>query len=166
MIRHITIEDASQIAEIYNYYINNTIVTFEEVEVSTQEIQARIKNIITTHTWLVYEENNQILGYAYSSEWNKRAAYRHTVETSVYLRNGESGRGLGTLLYQALLEIIKRQNYHTVIGGISLPNKGSVKLHEKMGYIKAAHYKEVGRKFGDWIDVGYWQLILDSKNDL
>lgn len=166
MIRHIKLDDASQIADIYNYYIKNTIVSFEEDEVSDKEMEVRIKHIIATHTWLVYEENEKILGYAYSSEWNKRAAYRHTVETSVYLRKGASGMGLGTLLYQELLEIIKNKNYHTVIGGISLPNKGSVALHEKMGYVKTAHYKEVGKKFGKWIDVGYWQLILDSKNDL
>jgi phosphinothricin acetyltransferase len=145
---------------VYNYYVKNSIATFVEVPVSVKEMEAKILKISTQYPWFVFEENGKVLGYAYANKWNERAAYRHSLESSIYLRNGALNKGIGSALYQSLLDEISKSDYHVVIGGISLPNEASVRLHEKLGYRKAAHYKEVGYKFEQWVDVGYWQLIL------
>jgi phosphinothricin acetyltransferase len=160
MIRNVEVEDAAQIAEIYNYYIKNTLVSFEESPVTSEEMASRIEEISSSLPWLVYEEQNRIAGYAYASKWKGRCAYRYSVESTVYLNPTLRGKGVGSVLYQALLDKLKSQGYHTVIGGISLPNETSIKLHEKFGFRKVAHFSEVGFKFNKWVDVGYWQLKL------
>lgn len=160
MIRDININDASQICDIYNYYVLKTIVTFEESEVSEADMRSRIENTNAKIPWIVYEVDSVILGYAYASEWKSRCAYKNSLETTVYLRNGESGKGVGSLLYAELIHRLKAMKYHALIGGISLPNKASIALHEKFGFEKIGQFKEVGYKFDHWIDVGYWELIL------
>jgi len=160
MIRDISIIDASQICKIYNYYVLNTIITFEETPVSEEEMKSRIELTIEKLPWIVYEKKGQILGYAYASEWKSRCAYKHSLETTVYLKNGVSGNGIGSLLYEELISRLKKINYHAAIGGISLPNEASIALHEKFGFEKIGQFREVGYKFDKWIDVGYWELIL------
>ena len=160
MIRLASKADASQVAGIYNHYIENTVVSFEEQRVSDEEIEARIDAVIPSFPWLVYEEGDQILGYAYASRWHGRCAYRYSAESSVYLDASAVGRGVGSALYERLLNELRAMELHTVIGGIALPNPASVALHEKFGFKKVAHYEEVGFKFDRWIDVGYWQLKL------
>jgi phosphinothricin acetyltransferase len=110
--------------------------------------------------WLVAEQNRQVVGYAYAGKWHGRSAYRFTAESTVYLHEQFVGCGLGRELYEALLLELRSKSVHAVIGGIALPNPASVALHEKLGFEKAAHYREVGFKFGRWIDVGYWQKML------
>lgn len=160
MIRDVNIDDAKQICAIYNYYVLNTIVTFEESEVEIDDMESRIESITRKLPWIVYEEDQKILGYAYASEWKSRCAYKNSLETTVYLKNGESGNGIGSKLYAELIERLKAQNYHALIGGISLPNEASAALHEKFGFEKIGQFKEVGHKFDKWIDVGYWELIF------
>jgi phosphinothricin acetyltransferase len=106
------------------------------------------------------EQPSAVRGYAYATPWRTRAAYRHSVESSIYLAPDVGGRGLGRRLYQALLAALRPLEVHAVIGGVSLPNPASIALHERMGFRKVAHFSEVGRKFDRWIDVGYWQLML------
>ena len=160
MIRTISLNDLRQICEIYNYYIKNTHISFEESPVSESEMEARIGAIIPSLPWLVYEEQSQILGYAYATKWKGRQAYRHTVESTVYLRPEAGGKGIGSALYKALLAQLQEKAYHTVIGGISLPNEASIRLHEKLGFNKVAHFSQVGYKFNKWVDVGYWEYIF------
>jgi len=160
MIRNITLDDARAVGDIYNHYIENSIATFELEKIPVDEIIKRIKRVILKYPWIVYEENNQILGYAYADEWKVRKAYQHTVESTVYLRDETLGRGIGTKLYSHLIELLKSQDIHAVIGGISLPNEASIALHEKLGFEKIGQFREVGYKFDRWIDVGYWELIL------
>ena len=160
MIRTATAADGKEICDIYNYYVQQTIITFEEELVSATEMQRRIKQTEKKLPWIVFAKHNKIVGYAYASEWKSRCAYRHSVESTVYLKNGESGHGIGSKLYQELLSQLKLKKYHAAIGGIALPNENSVKLHEKFGFEKVAQFKEVGYKFGQWIDVGYWELML------
>jgi phosphinothricin acetyltransferase len=160
MIRDITVNDAAQICEIYNYYILNTIITFEESIVSEQEMMLRIEETIKKLPWIVFEKKGEIHGYAYASEWKSRCAYKYSLESTVYLKNGLEGNGIGSQLYDELIKKIRDKKYHAVIGGISLPNEASIALHEKFGFEKIAHFKEVGYKFNSWIDVGYWELIL------
>jgi len=160
MLRPATIADAAAIAVIYNHYILNTIITFEEEVVIAGEMARRIADVTATLPWLVWDEGGKILGYAYASKWKPRAAYRYAVEASVYLDQGVTGRGLGTKLYTALIAEVKNRGLHAVIGGAALPNEASVALHEKLGFQKIGQFKQTGFKFGQWIDVGYWELVL------
>lgn len=163
MIREATEMDAEAIAEIYNYYIRNSVITFEEDEVDSANIASRIHKVTASgFSWLVATDEGKIVGYAYSSKWNERAAYRNTAEVSVYLSKSATSKGLGTELYNDLFSRLKDKGIHIVIGGITLPNPASVALHEKFGMEKVAHFKEVGFKFGQWLDVGYWQVKIDA----
>jgi len=160
MIRRAKPEDAQAICDIYNYYVVNTIVTFEEETVLENDMAQRIEDITKKYYWLVYEHVGEIVGYAYASEWKSRSSYRFSVESSVYLKQGYSGLGLGSQLYDGLFAELKSTTIHAIIGGISLPNPESIALHEKFGFKKIAQFKEVGYKFNQWIDVGYWEKIL------
>lgn len=159
-IRPVTSADAAAICEIYNHYVLNTTISFELEAVSVADMEQRIAEISAQFPWLVYEQEGRILGYAYASKWKPRLAYRHAVEASVYLATDSGGQGIGSQLYQALWPLLKERAVHAVIGGIAIPNAGSIALHEKMGFVKIGHFNQVGRKFDQWIDVGYWQLIL------
>jgi L-amino acid N-acyltransferase YncA len=150
--------DENAIADIYNHYISNTTITFEEVPLSALEMRARIDACTKTCPWLVCEIEGQVMGYAYATAWKVRAAYRHTVEATVYVRTGSSGQGIGKALYTALLAALFEQGCHVVLGCIALPNAASVGLHQHLGFTKVAHFPEVGRKFDQWLDVGYWQI--------
>jgi L-amino acid N-acyltransferase YncA len=159
-IRSATVADAAAICDIYNHYVLNTCISFELEPVTVEEMAQRIENISAQFAWLVYEEQGRILGYAYAAKWKPREAYRHAVESSIYLTAGSTGKGIGSQLYQRLFALLRERNVHTVIGGIAMPNAGSVAVHEKMGFVKVAHFNQVGKKFDQWIDVGYWQLLL------
>jgi len=160
MIRKVTFDEIQQICDIYNHYIQNTIITFEENPVSYKEMKKRIVEITSCLPFFVYTENEEIIGYTYASKWKGRCAYRFSVEATVYLKAGKLGKGIGTKLYTALLNDLRKRNIHAVLGGIALPNKESQHLHEKFGFKKVAHFTEVGYKFNKWIDVGYWELLL------
>jgi phosphinothricin acetyltransferase len=153
--------DAQRIVRIYNHYIADTTITFEERAVTAEEMQGRIRDVQSGGLpWLVVAEGDDILGYAYATQWRVRHAYRFSVETTVYLAPGRTRAGLGTALYQRLIEALRKAGMHVAIGGIALPNAASVRLHEKLGFEKVAHFKEVGFKMERWLDVGYWELTL------
>ncbi len=160
MIRPATEADAQAICNIYNPYISDTIITFEEEPVAVEEMTQRIHETISSLPWIVIEDEGQVVGYAYASRWKSRCAYRYSVETTVYLSNAATGKGFGSLLYEHLIAELRQRSIHSLIGGIALPNAASVSLHEKFGFEKVAHFKEVGWKFNQWIDVGYWELII------
>ena len=161
MIRPAAAGDAGAIARIYNYYIQNTVITFEEQIVSAEEIAGRIEAVTAVSLpWLVAEEAGQITGYAYATKWRPRSAYRFSVELTVYLDSDCVGQGLGSRLYTALFALLKEKGVHSVIGGVAQPNPASAALHEKFGMTRVAHFKEVGFKFGKWVDVDYWQATL------
>jgi phosphinothricin acetyltransferase len=160
MIRNVNTEDAQAICNIYNHYVLNTTITFEEKPVSLDEMKDRIAKGTTTLPWFVSEENGIINGYAYASNWKTRSAYRFSVESSIYLQLDSIGKGLGRTLYGSLIVELRNRSIHSAIGGIALPNESSVALHERLGFRKVAHFAEVGWKFDQWIDVGYWELLL------
>jgi L-amino acid N-acyltransferase YncA len=157
-IRSATAGDAAAIASIYNWYVANTVITFEVDPVPDDEIARRIERTSAAHEWLVLERAGEVLGYAYAGRYHERAAYGHTTESTIYLRHGLEGRGLGTQLYRDLVRRIFARGYRHLIGAIALPNEPSVRLHERLGFAKVGHLAEVGHKFERWIDVGYWQL--------
>lgn len=161
MIREATDSDVEAIRDIYNHYIKYTNVSFEEEPVSIREMRSRMTTVRENGLpWLVHVDEAAVNGYAYATRWHTRPAYRYSVESSVYLNNGVTGNGIGSVLYAELLRRLKELKIHAVIGGIALPNPASVALHEKFGFEKVAHYRETGYKSGQWIDVGYWELIL------
>jgi L-amino acid N-acyltransferase YncA len=160
VIRRVAAGDAGDIAAIYNHHVVNTIVTFEETPVDEATMRGRIADVDASHAWFVAEVGGRVAGYAYASAWRPRSAYRHSIETTVYVANDALGRGLGRALYGALLAELAGRGYRCAMGGIALPNAGSVALHERMGFAKVAHFREVGWKLGRWIDVGYWQRML------
>jgi L-amino acid N-acyltransferase YncA len=150
-IRHVEISDGAAIAEIYNYYIENSTATFETEPIDAAEMERRIREKLDAHyPFFAAEENNEVVGYAYAGPFRPRAAYRHTVEVSVYIRSDFSGRGIATSLYNELFPEIRHRGFHTIIAGISLPNEASIRLHEKFGMKQVARFKEVGFKFGKW----------------
>lgn len=160
MLRSATPADAAALADIYNPFVLHSTVTFEEEPVEPAEMARRIAERPTALPWLVEEVEGRLLGYAYASPWKPRSAYRFTVESTVYVAPDAARQGVGERLYRALLDELRSQGIHTVIGLIALPNEASIALHEKLGFEKAAHLKAVGRKFDHWIDVGNWQLVL------
>jgi len=161
VIRDALLEDAPVIAEIYNYYVRETIITFEETPVSPAEIKKRILTAQSSALpWLTAELKDEIVGYAYAGRWRERTAFRFSVELTVYVHPDHHRHGIGCHLYRRLLPALKAEGVHTALGGIALPNNASIGLHEKFGFKKVSHFKEVGFKLNRWIDVGYWQLIL------
>lgn len=163
IIRSAVTNDLEAITAIYNHYICNTVITFEEVEITPDQMAERINTITSSSLpWLVAELSGQIVGYAYAGKFHNRSAYRFTVEATIYLAHNISGKGIGTKLYTELLSILKQQNFHSVIGIIALPNQPSVALHEKFGFKKIGLFPEVGFKFNNWQNVGYWQVILNA----
>lgn len=160
-VRDATADDAGTIAGIYNHYVETTVISFEEQAVTPDAMHKRILDLQRDGLpWLVAVIDGKVAAYAYASKWRVRAAYRFSVESTVYVDKGHAGQGLGTLLYAALLARLRAAGLHLVVGGIALPNDASVALHEKMGFKKVAHFSEVGLKFGRWIDVGYWELRI------
>jgi phosphinothricin acetyltransferase len=162
-IRPARASDAVDIVAIYNPYVLETCITFETEPVHVRDMSERIAETVESSLpWLVAEASGRVVGYAYASKWKGRCAYRHSVESTVYLDPSHIGKGLGLLLYGALIDAIRACSMHTVIGGIALPNASSVGLHEHLGFKKVAHFEQVGYKLGRWVDVGYWQLLLGA----
>ena len=160
MIRPATPDDACAIVAIYNHYVATTVISFEERPVTQDEMAGRIRDVTAALPWLVYEAGGVVVGYAYATKWRVRSAYRYSAETSVYVAPGQGGKGIGSALYKNLLEELRARKIHMAIGGIAQPNPASVALHERLGFEKVAHFKQVGRKFDRWIDMGYWELRL------
>ncbi len=163
MIRNATPADAAAIAELYAYYVDETVITFEIDPVPAEELARRIGVVQDSGLpWLVTEEDGEVVGFAYAAPYRPRAAYLHSVEVSIYLRHGIQGRGVGGALYRELLARLRELPVHLALSLIALPNDASVALHERLGFTHAGTFTEVGRKFDRWIDVGHWQLLLEG----
>lgn len=164
-IRPASAADAARICTIYNHYVATTTISFEEAAVNEDDMAKRIDDVQQAGLpWLVLALDGKVVGYAYATKWRARAAYRHSVESSVYLDPDVHGRGWGGALYRQLIDALRACGLRTVIAGIAQPNAGSVALHERLGFRKVAHFSEVGFKFGRWVDVGYWQMSLSDES--
>jgi L-amino acid N-acyltransferase YncA len=160
-VRPVSTADAPAMARIYNHYIQATVITFEEDPVTAQVMAARVTEVqALSLPWLIAEIENGVVGYAYATRWKARSAYRHSVETTIYLEPGCERRGIGTALYSGLLAVLRERGIHVAIGGAALPNEASVALHEKLGFEHVATFRQVGFKHERWVDVAYWQLVL------
>jgi L-amino acid N-acyltransferase YncA len=160
-LRAATPDDAAAIADIYAPYVAASVVSFETRPPDAGALRARIEAAAAHYPWLVGEEGDgTLIGYAYAAAFRARPAYRFTVETTIYLRRDACGRGLGARLYAPLLAALEDQGFTQAIAAITLPNPGSVRLHERLGFAAAGTYRQVGWKLGSWHDVGLWQRPL------
>jgi L-amino acid N-acyltransferase YncA len=179
-IRAATTADTARVAAIYNDYVAETVITFETEPVGVDAMAERIYKVIAAGLpYLVAEDPllaedgrpDAVLGFAYAGPFRERAAYRHSVESTVYLAGGARGRGVGSMLYAELLQRLREipasasihAPVHRVYAGIALPNAASVALHEKFGFVQVATFGEVGFKFGTWIDVGFWEFTSSEE---
>lgn len=163
-IRPVNNDDAGAIAAIYNHYIQTSVITFEEQPVSVETMLQRIADVQSYNLpWLTYQRDGRLLGYAYATRWKPRSAYRYSVEITVYTAPGASGCGIGSALYAELFARMKACGVHAAVGGIALPNAASIALHEKFGMKKIGEFREIGFKQGQWLNVGYWQIVFEQE---
>jgi phosphinothricin acetyltransferase len=162
MIRKARKEDAVAIAAIYNYYVVHTAITFETELVSEEEMRERIVRISAEYPYFVYEKDGFIVGYSYATLWKKRKAYCRTVESTVYVSPDHMRKGIGTALMNRLAKTLREMQIHAIIACITIPNDESIALHEKLGFTKASHFRQVGWKFERWLDVGDWELVFEN----
>lgn len=162
-IRCVNASDASAICAIYNPYVRDTVITFEYELVSDAAMAARIHEYTRLYPWFVAEVDGTVVAYAYATRWRTRAAYDHALESTIYVDENFIGRGIAKPLYVELLRELQSRGVHAVVGCIALPNDASIALHEKCGFVKVAHFPQVGRKFERWVDVGFWQVTFDQE---
>ncbi len=160
MIRSVTTNDSKDIANIYNEYITNSVITFETKCISVEEIKNRIETLCRQYPFFVFEENNRVTGYCYVHPWKEKAAYSHTFESTIYIEKQSIGKGIGLLLMAKLIDECRKRKYHSLIACITDGNETSIAFHRKFNFTQVSHFKEVGYKFNRWIDVKDFQLIL------
>jgi phosphinothricin acetyltransferase len=156
-IRQAKPTDAAPLLEIYRPVVENTVASFELIPPTVDEFADRISSSIQRHEWLVMEDADRLAGYAYATPHRAREAYKHSVETSVYIHAEYRGKGLGKKLYEALFVSLGSHDFHNAYAGITLPNAASVALHKALGFESVGIFREIGFKHGDWHDVSWWQ---------
>lgn len=162
-IRPVTASDAQAVAEIYAPVVEQTAISFELQPPSAEEFAARIDRVTATDPWLVCERGATVLGYAYATDFRARPAYAKTRESTVYVRDGAHGIGVGSRLLTELLGLVAEAGAHRVMAGIVLPNPASVALHERFGFRHVGTFGQVGHKFDRWHDLGFWQYDVDDE---
>lgn len=160
VIRLASAADAAAIHQIYLPIVRDTHISFEQIAPTTGEIATRIEKTLSQYPWLVCELDGRLAGYSYASAFRARAAYQWTAETTVYIHPEFQRRGVARALYSSLMAILREQGYCSAIGVIALPNEGSIRAHEALGFRKVGILKNVGYKAGAWRDSGWWQLEL------
>jgi phosphinothricin acetyltransferase len=160
IIRPAQESDAASLLRIYAPIVKETAISFELTPPTLDEFRGRIRKVLSSHAWLVCEEDWETLGYVYASQFRSREAYNWTTEVTVYVAPEQHRRGVGQGLYASLLAALRLQGFCTAIAGVTLPNEASVRLHEKVGFKAIGIYHDVGYKFGKWHDVGFWELSL------
>ena len=156
--------DAAACAAIYAPAVRDSFISFEFDPPTAEEMSRRIASTLERFPWLVSERADRVLGYAYASEHRSRPAYQWSVDVSVYVDPAAHGQGIGTALYQSLLQLVLLQGYCNAFAGITLPNPASVGLHESVGFKRVGVYHNVGFKLGAWRDVLWLELPLHRPN--
>jgi phosphinothricin acetyltransferase len=165
VIRFAEPDDAAGIVAIYGPYCDGSVVSFELAAPTIEQMRERIERIMKHFPWLVCEIDGEVAGYVYACPHRERAAYRWAVDVAVYIAPKHHRRGIGQALYCVLFEILRAQGYVKAYAGVTLPNSGSVGLHEAVGFRPLAIYRGVGHKFGKWLDVGWWELDLQPQSE-
>jgi L-amino acid N-acyltransferase YncA len=153
---------AAPCAALYAPYVRDTAISLEERPPTPVDFVERIERITRTHPWLIAEDGDEVVGYAYGTRHRERASYRWAADVAVYVAPERHRRGIGRALYQALCELLAEQGCRIACAGITLPNQASVALHESLGFEPVGVYRNIGWKLGAWRDVGWWQLALPS----
>lgn len=164
-VRFAAPKDAAALLDIYAPYVEHTPITFEYEVPSLSEFESRIQNIAGRYPYLVACRDSEILGYAYASAFKGRAAYDWSVETSIYVAQNVKGIGAGSLLYEKLEELLKKQNICNLCACITYPNPESIAFHEKHGYATVAHFHKSGYKFGTWHDMIWMEKFINEHSD-
>ena len=159
-IRLACADDAAQVQAIYAPVVRDTAISFEVDPPDVSEMGRRIRGTLTRLPWLVCERDGEVLGFAYAARHRERAAYRWSVDVSVYIDRQARRAGVGRGLYVSLLAMLARQQFAAAHAGITLPNPASVGLHQALGFVPVGVYRAVGFKLGAWWDVGWWQRRL------
>lgn len=164
ILRTASPDDAGALLEIYAPYVLNTAITFEYDVPSEEEFSGRIAATLSRYPYIVVQDGGGILGYAYTGVFHQRAAYDHSVETSIYLRTDAHRRGLGRALYGALERLCLAQNVTNLYACIGSPardsaylDRNSEQFHAHMGYEPAGRFHACGYKFGEWFDMVYME---------
>lgn len=153
--------DAKAILEIYSpFCLDSSAVSFETCVPSLQEMEHRISSTLEVYPWIVYEQDNKVMGYAYASEHNSRTAYNWSVDVSIYMHEKARGKGNGKRLYRYLFDGLRTLGYFNAYGGVGLPNEASIALHKSLGFSLIGVYNNVGYKGGAWRDVAWFALRL------
>lgn len=162
LVRAATLDDIPKLTEIYNHYVVNTAITFDLEPVSLEERREWFRQFAPSgpHRLLVAEEDGRVAAYAGSFRFRMRCAYDTTIETTVYCAPDATGRGLGSLLYTALFEALRGEELHSAIDAIAVPNPESIAFHERFGFTPAGVFHEIGRKFGRYWDVAFYEKPL------
>lgn len=161
LIRHADpARDGAACAAVYAPSVSDGVSSFEERAPSASEMGQRISEVARRWPWLVAEVDGTVAGYAYAAQHHARPAYRWTTDVTVYIDAAHHRRGIGRALYGALFPLLQEQGLYEACAGITLPNPGSVGLHESLGFTPVGIYRNVGFKFGQWWDVGWWQMTL------
>lgn len=161
-IRYATMDDAEAMLKIYAPFVVNTTVSFEIEPPSVEEFAGRISGIIENYPWLVCESEDVIAGYAYATSFRSRAAYRYSVETTVYIDPAFQRRGIARAIYGQLIHDLTERGFHSAYAGIALPNLPSIALHEVLGYEPIGIFPSVGYKFSEWHDVAWYYRPLTN----
>jgi len=163
LIRSVELGDAPAIRDIYAPFVAESATSFEVEPPDAAAMEKRIRDLQEQFPWLVYEAGGAVLGYAYASPHRAaRKAYQWCVEVSIYIHERARRRGIGRALYESLFELLRRQGYVNAYAGITLPNPGSLRLHESLGFTPVGIYSRIGFKFGQWHDVIWLQLRLQE----
>lgn len=157
-------EDAAAMLDIYAPYVENTVVTFEYEPPSPAEFRRRVEDTLPRYPWLAAERDGEILGYAYASRYQSRAAYQWDAEGSIYLRPSAHGTGVAAPLYRCLIRLTETQGVRNFYGCITHPNPASEKFHRKLGFTDLAVFPRSGYKQGRWLDVLWNVLPLGEKD--
>jgi len=164
-IRLATSQDADQIHAIYAPYVTDSVISFESDRPTVDDMRQRITNTLAFLPWLVCERDGEVLGYTYAGPHRARAAYQWAADVSVYVSPSAHRTGVGTAVYQSLFAVLRLQGFFTAYAGATLPNAGSVGLHESLGFVEVGTYEQVGYKHGGWHDVIWWVLRLQPREE-
>jgi phosphinothricin acetyltransferase len=160
LLRPTTAADFPAVAALTNHFILHTSTHFGYEAMTPQDFEQQWLSTRETYPWLTAEVDGAFAGYAKASTWRSRTAYQWTAEAGIYVEASARRAGVGKALYRALIDELRHRGFHSVVGGVTLPNEASVRLHESLGFTFVGSFKHAGHKFNQWHDVGFWQLML------
>lgn len=171
-IRNAKVSDAQHILQIYDYYVQNTAITFEYVTPTIEDFKNRMFKTMQNYPYLVALENNNIVGYAYADVFGERAAYKHSSEVTIYIDKNHQKCGIGKMLYSKLESVLKEMNIYNLYACVAYPQKddkylttNSADFHEHVGFKKVGNFYKCGYKFGQWYNMIWLEKIIAIHND-